>query len=122
MRTQARSRWWSNRRTTSSGGRRRSEDADLLECGCVGFRDSPVFPLDAGQQGRLADVRAPDEGDARAVQALHGLGLRVEGEGGRRARVREARGMGGFVTLRYSGAMELDALVAEGRDHLELAA
>jgi hypothetical protein len=27
VRTQARSRWWSNGRTTSSGGRRRSEDA-----------------------------------------------------------------------------------------------
>lgn len=60
---------------------------DLLEGGGVGLRDGTVVPLDAGEERRLAEVGAADEGDARAVRALEDVGLGVEGEGGRRARV-----------------------------------
>jgi hypothetical protein len=55
--------------------------ADLPEGGGLGLGHDPVVPLDAGQEGRLAEVRAADEGDARAVFALEDVGLRVEAEG-----------------------------------------
>ncbi len=60
--------------------------ADLLECGCVGFRDGPVVPLDAGEKSRLAEVGAADERNACTVRAFEDVGLWVEDESGRRAR------------------------------------
>ena len=56
----------------------------------------------------MAEVRAADEGDARAVSSLQDVGLRVEGERGRRARVCGAGGMGGFEDADLPLAFEVE--------------
>jgi len=40
----------------------------------VGLHDRTVVPLDAGEERRLAEVGAADEGDAGAVRALEDVG------------------------------------------------
>ena len=81
---------------------------DLLEGGLVGLRDDAVVPLDAGGEGRVAEVRAADEGDAGAVRALEDVGLGVEGERGRLARVLGAGGVRGFEDAELPVAFEVE--------------
>ena len=81
---------------------------DLLEGGGVGLRDGPVVPLDAGDEGRVAEVRAADEGDAGAVRALEDVGLGVEGERGRRSRVLGAGGVRGLEDADLPVAFEVE--------------
>ena len=82
--------------------------ADLPEGGGLGLGHDPVVPLDAGEKGRLAEVRAADEGDARAVFPLEDVGLRVEAEGGGRARVLGAGGVRGFEDADLAVAFEIE--------------
>jgi hypothetical protein len=82
--------------------------ADLPEGGGLGLGHDPVVPLDAGQQGRLAEVRAADEGDARAVFALEDVGLGVEAEGSGWAGVLDAGGVRGFEDADLAVAFEVD--------------
>jgi len=82
--------------------------ADLPEGGGLGLGHDPVVPLDAGEKGRLAEVRAADEGDARAVFPLEDVGLRVEAEGGRWARVLGAGGVRGFEDADLAVAFEIE--------------
>ena len=59
-------------------------------------------------EGRVAEVRAADEGDAGAVRALEDVGLGVEGERGRRARVLGAGGVRGFEDAELPVAFEVE--------------